>query len=82
MSITSFTFVLFVFAVLTVYYLIPRKWQWTVLLAASCVFSIVPGLKEISSGFRIIILTLIIAGIAAYVKPIAQTQGEEGKEHE
>ena len=51
-------------------------------MAASCVFSIVPGLKEISSGFRIIILTLIIAGIAAYVKPIAQTQGEEGKEHE
>ncbi len=35
-------------------------------------FSLTPILKEISSGFRVIILTLVIAGIAAYFFPIAE----------
>ena len=39
-------------------------------MAASLLFSIIPGLKNISSGFTIIILTVIIAGIAAVLFPI------------
>ena len=50
-------------------------------MAASYVFTYAPGLKSISSGFRIIILTLAIAGIAAVVHPIEENKeaGEDGK---
>lgn len=39
-------------------------------MAASLVFSVLPVLREISSGFRIMILTFLIAGAAALIKPI------------
>lgn len=41
-------------------------------MAASFVFTEAPVLKNISSGFRIILLTLAIAGIAAFVHPIEE----------
>ncbi len=44
----------------------------------SLVFEVTPVLKEISSGFRVIILTLVIAGVAAWVFPIK----EEGEQNE
>lgn len=40
----------------------------------SLVFAVTPILKEISSGFRVIILTLIIAGVAAYFFPIYEEE--------
>lgn len=40
----------------------------------SLVFAITPILKEISSGFRVIILTLIIASVAAYFFPIKEEE--------
>ena len=46
MSITSFTFVLFIFALLLVYYLVPQRFQWLVLLAASGVFYLSCGVKS------------------------------------
>ena len=39
-------------------------------MAASLIFSIAPVLCQISSGFRIIILTILIAGIAAALFPV------------
>lgn len=45
-------------------------------MAASFVFTGAPVLKSISSGFRIIILTLVIAGIAAWVRPIEEEKKE------
>ena len=39
-------------------------------MAASLLFAKAPLLKEISSGFRIIILTILIAGAAAVIRPI------------
>lgn len=36
----------------------------------SWLFSVVPVLRDISSGFRIIILTILIAGAAAMIKPV------------
>ena len=39
-------------------------------MAASFIFTKLPFLRDISSGFRIIILTVLIAGIAACIKPI------------
>lgn len=40
----------------------------------STLFSILPVLKEISSGFQIIILTVVLAGLAAFACPIKQEE--------
>lgn len=47
-------------------------------MVASLIFSVAPVLNQISSGFRIIILTIIIAGIAAALFPV--TEDSEIKE--
>lgn len=39
-------------------------------MAASLLFSLVPGIRDISDGFRIILLTVLIAGVAAVLRPI------------
>lgn len=46
-------------------------------MACSLIFSMIPVLNWISPGFKIIILTVIIAGIAAFLFPVAD--GEEAK---
>lgn len=48
-------------------------------MVASLVFAVTPILKEISSGFRVIILTLVIAGAAAYFFPVKE-EGEQNAE--
>lgn len=40
----------------------------------SLIFTKAPILRQISSGFRIIILTLLIAGVAAYLFPIKEEE--------
>ncbi len=45
-------------------------------MLASLIFAITPILKEISDGFRVIILTIIIAGAAAYFFPVKE-EGEQ-----
>ncbi len=44
--------------------------------AASLLFTLMPFLNNISSGMRIIILTIIISGIAAYICPVKESQNE------
>ena len=39
-------------------------------MAASGLFSVLPLLSGITSGFKVIILTLLIAGAAAFIHPI------------
>ncbi len=39
-------------------------------MACSLIFSKLPVLSDISSGFKIIILTILIAGIAAIIRPV------------
>jgi predicted branched-subunit amino acid permease len=41
-------------------------------MLASWLFSVIPVIKDISSGFKIIILTIIIAGGAAYLHPVEE----------
>lgn len=48
-------------------------------MLVSLIFSMTPVLKDISSGFQIIILTVLIAGAAAVLFPIEQK--EEGSDH-
>ena len=58
-------------------------------MAASAVMEYTPGLKAVSSGFRVIILTVLIAGIAAAVRPVngrgdkaGEGSGEPGRKEE
>ena len=46
-------------------------------MAASLAMSKMPVLKDISSGFRIIILTLLIAGAAALIRPVDEQPESE-----
>lgn len=46
----------------------------TISMLLSLVFAVTPLLKEISSGFRVIILTVIIAGVAAYLFPVKEEE--------
>ena len=39
-------------------------------MAASLIFTCAPVLRNISSGFRVIILTIVIAGAAAVIRPV------------
>lgn len=47
MSFTSFTFILFVAVVILAYYLIPKKYQWFLLLLASYAFYLSRGLAHV-----------------------------------
>ncbi len=49
-------------------------------MAMSFIFSKAYILRDISSGFRIIILTFLIAGVAAILFPIKETKDEKGRE--
>ena len=52
-------------------------------MAASLIFSIAPVLCQISSGFRIIILTIVIAGVAAALFPVTDDSNiKEAAENE
>lgn len=48
-------------------------------MAASGLFSILPYLRAISSGFRVIILTILIAGIAAVIHPMEESGDNPGQ---
>lgn len=48
-------------------------------MLASLLFSLAPYVREISGGFRIIILTILIAGAAAVIHPVEEKE-EEGNE--
>ena len=45
MSFTSYIFIAFLAVLFLIYYLVPRKWQWGVLLAASYIFYAFAGWK-------------------------------------
>ena len=42
----------------------------------STLFAVTPGLKKVSSGFVIIIVTLVTAGTASFLAPIQEEKGE------
>ena len=47
MSFTSLTFLAFLAGLIALYYVLPRKLQWMLLLAASCAFYLCGGAKTI-----------------------------------
>jgi predicted branched-subunit amino acid permease len=51
----------------------------TISMVLSLAFSLTPIVNEISGGFRIIILTILIAGTAAIVKPLEEEEAADDK---
>ena len=49
-------------------------------MALSTIFQLMPVLKDISSGFQIIIITVLVAAIAAIVKPVEVENLEGGEQ--
>ena len=46
-------------------------------MAASTLFAVVPVLNKVSTGFVIIITTLLVAGLAAHFCPVEEKETEE-----
>lgn len=46
-------------------------------MAASLLFACAPGLKKISGGFQIIIITMVVAGAAAILFPVKEASDEK-----
>ncbi|MBR0414977.1 MAG: MBOAT family protein [Clostridia bacterium] len=72
MSITALSFVVFIFALLAIYYLLPKKFQWVVLLVASICF-------YIYGGFTTIIYVLISAACVFAATHLLQNQANKTK---
>lgn len=51
-------------------------------MALSTVFTFAPLLKEISSGFRIILITVLVSALAAFFFPIEEKDAEETEAHD
>lgn len=49
----------------------------TISMLSSFVFDIIPGLNEISSGLKIILLTVVISGLAALFFPVKEEDSNE-----
>ena len=56
MLFTSVSFVIFVAAVLLMYYIVPKKWQWIMLLCANVCFYLQAGVR----GAIFMIATILI----------------------
>ena len=80
MNITSFTFVIFIFAIIIVYYLVPKKYQWVVLLVASAFFysyvGIKPALFVLFTATTIFIATTLMDKISVNQKEYLEQNKE------
>ena len=74
MSITSLTFVIFAFGTILVYYLMPKRFQWVVLLAANVVFYWKAGLD---AGVFVLITATSIYFSALFMDGILKKQKEQ-----
>ena len=68
MSFTSYSFLLFTAAVLILYYIIPRRGQWILLLAASYVFYLASGIGNLFFILLTTVTTYVTARIMAGVQ--------------
>ena len=61
MSLVSNLFLLFVAAAVIVYYLVPARWQWLVLLSFSYIYYIAGGIKYVGFLLFSTLVTWMIA---------------------
>ena len=74
MSFTSFTFLAFLVLTVAVYYIVPKKFQWVVLLVASYGFYLSTGIENI---FYILFTTLFTYGSGMWMQKIRDKNREE-----
>ena len=71
MSITSFSFFFFVCAVLLLYFLVPRRFQWVVLLIASCACYLSYGAQYI---LYVLFTSVTVYSATVYMQGITDRQ--------
>ena len=76
MSLTSNLFILFVFITVVLYYILPHKIQWLVLLAASYVYYIYSGPRYV---YFILFSTLCSYLCGRLIEKFAENKDENGK---
>ena len=80
MSITSLAFVLFALVTVTVYYCVPKRYQWIVLLAANAVFYFEAGLAAalcvLFTATSIYAATIVMQRITSNRKKYIETAGD------
>lgn len=80
MSLTSASFFIFILIGMIIYYLIPRRFQWIVLLGLSAVFYLSSGVTSIIF-ITFSIVTVWVAGrILKKISSVASAKIKEGKE--
>lgn len=87
MSITSLSFVLFLVIIFSLYYLLPKRYQWCVLLAASVMFYLSGGVKSavyiLITATTVYFTTIALQKIAdkrkRYIKENKSTLSKEEK---
>ena len=65
MALTSFNFLLFFLGVLILYYIVPKRFQWVLLLIASYAFYIIGGVEQV---FFLIGTTLVTYGSGLWMQ--------------
>ena len=78
MAFTSFSFLLFAAVVITAYYLVPKRFQWWVLLIASYAFYLTAGVKYL---FFILLTTLTTFFTARHMGDVLAKQDAYLAEH-
>lgn len=78
MLFTSYTFLAFLLVVFTVYYLLPKDWQWRFLLLASYVFYFASGVTNL---FYILFTTISTYILVGYIQKRKDRQKAYLKEH-
>lgn len=78
MSITSFTYILFLSAVFIAYYIVPKRFQWVVLLLGSGFFYLSCGVKE---AIYVLITATTIYAATIWMEHLATAQKAFIKDH-
>lgn len=78
MPITSLSFLVFIFSTLILYYLVPKRFQWIVLLAASLCFYLSFGFQH---AIYIVITATTVYAATRLMDGITVRQKQELKEH-
>ena len=80
MSLTSFTFLLFFTAVLFLYYLVPGRLQWILLLAASYAFYLICGIGQVFFLLGTTFVTYVAAILMQKIRNRSKAELEAGKD--
>lgn len=71
MSITSIIFVLFLFATLIIYYIVPKRFQWVILLLSSTAFYLLSSLK---GAIFVLVTAGTVYGATRFLQNISDQQ--------